>query len=203
MHVFGVNGFDTGAEVATLTRLTDEGYEMDLVVLVYVLNDISDLVPEWQDILHRIYVEEKSDNFFVRHSYFINSTYYRIKAARDPAISDYYGFVRGAYDGPLWDVQKARLRELVNLVRSHDAELMVVTFPFLHGLGDDYAYRDVHERLDVFWNELDVPHLDLLPIYEGYKPGKLVVGSADAHPNEFAHGLAAAAIGEFLEPELR
>jgi hypothetical protein len=91
----------------------------------------------------------------------------------------------------------------VSLVRSDEAELMVVTFPFLHDLGDDYAYRDVHERLDPFWNASDVPQLDLLPIYEGYEPGKLAVGSVDAHPNEFEHGLAAAAIGEFLEPELR
>jgi len=203
IHVLGVNGFDTGAELETLTKLADSGYGMDVVVLVYVLNDISDIVPEWQEIIHRIYIEEKSDNFFVKHSYFINSLYYRIKAARDPDISDYYGFVRSAYDGPLWDVQTARLRGIADLVRSHDARLMVVTFPFLHAIGDDYAYRDVHGKLGAFWNELGVPHLDLLPVFEEHKPGKLVVGKVDAHPNEFAHELAADAIVEFLEPELK
>ena len=81
---------------------------------------------------------------------------------------------------------------------------MVVTFPFLHALGDDYAYRDVHGRLDALsGDELGMRHLDLLPVYEEYKPGKLVVGKVDAHPNEFAHELAAEAIAEFLEPELK
>ena len=50
------------------------------------------------------------------------------------------------------------------------------------------------------WERLSVPHLDLLDVFEGEPPEDLVVNPYDAHPNEHAHRLAAAAILRFLDP---
>jgi hypothetical protein len=60
----------------------------------------------------------------------------------------------------------------------------------------------VHEQLGRFWRELQVPHLDLLPVYQGLKPQQLVANRFDPHPNEFAHKLAAEAIQKFLEQNM-
>jgi hypothetical protein len=49
---------------------------------------------------------------------------------------------------------------------------------------------------------MGVPHLDLLPVYVDYADAELVVNRFDAHPNEFAHSLAAEAIGRFLKKEI-
>jgi hypothetical protein len=52
--------------------------------------------------------------------------------------------------------------------------------------------------LDKFWRELKVPHLNLLPVYQGMSAKKLVVSVRDPHPNELANRLAVKAIEEFL-----
>lgn len=57
-------------------------------------------------------------------------------------------------------------------------------------------------RIDLLWKELNVPHLDLLPVFEPYSPDTVVVSPYDAHPNEFAHELAEAAILKFLDTQL-
>ena len=91
---------------------------------------------------------------------------------------------------------------LRDFCRDHGAQLIVVTFPLLHALGPDYAYRSVHEQLASFWAGLSVPALDLYDVYAPYPPEQLVIGKRDAHPNRFAHELAAGAIGAFLEQHI-
>jgi lysophospholipase L1-like esterase len=195
------NGLDTGPEVNALAGVVAVGYQLDTVVLVYCLNDIADLVPEWQGILRRIYAFSRV-NFLVEHSYFFNALYFHIRVPRDPELSGYYRFVHDNYEGPIWETQQGRLRQLRDGVRAAGGRLVVVTFPFLHELGPDYRYADVHTRLDELWKSLGVPHLDLLPVFTAHESADLVVNGFDAHPNEFAHGLAADAIGKFLDSEL-
>ncbi|MCE9613736.1 MAG: SGNH/GDSL hydrolase family protein [Lentisphaerae bacterium] len=202
VHALAGNGLDTGAELEAFAGFVQGGYQLEAVVLVYVLNDIADLVPEWQTIQDRIYAEQTHEPFLVRHSYFVNVLYYRLKAARDPDVRDYYRFVREAYDGPAWEQQCRRLQSLQDFCAANHVRLMVVTFPFLHALGPEYPYADVHRKLDAFWKDLGVPHLDLLNTYTGMPPRDLVIGKYDAHPNLRAHALAAKAIGAFVESHL-
>ncbi len=202
LHAAARNGFDTGQEVGALRLLADLGYETDVVVLVYVLNDVSDLIPAWQAHLARIYREQADEPFLVRHSYFINKLYYQLKATRDPGVANYFTSIRAAYDGPIWAQQQSRLAGLAEYCRFRNIRLLVVTFPFLQALGPDYAYAGIHRRLDRFWSELGVPHLDLLPVFASYAPEQVVVGKYDAHPNERAHAVAADAIGEFIDKQV-
>ena len=199
VHVFAANGYDTGKEVDLVESLPRKDYELDVLVLVYVLNDISDLVPEWTEIVARIYRDVDHEGFLFQHSFFANELYYRWRAARDPDIANYYAFLQSAYQGELWNEQQKRLTSLRDFCRDHGAQLIVVTFPLLHALGPDYAYRSVHEQLASFWAGLSVPALDLYDVYAPYPPDQLVIGKRDAHPNRFAHELAAGAIGAFLE----
>jgi hypothetical protein len=186
-----------------LQQSLESGCELDDVVLVYCLNDIADIVPQWQAINDRIYakllVPPEKRNFFVENSWLINTLYFRWYALNDPDASNYYYFVRAAYDGSLWLKQQARLRRFRDLVESHGGRFLVVTFPFLHDLGPDYEYRDVHRQLAEFWSSLGVPHLDLLDTFTSERPQDIVVNAFDAHPNEKAHAMAAQAILKFLD----
>jgi len=199
VHVLAENALDTGKELKQLLRVADKGYEFDVLVLVYVLNDISDIVPEWSQIMARVYRNVDREGFVFEHSFFANELYYRWRAARDPDVANYYGFIRSAYEGDLWNTQKQRLASLRDFCAERDAQLLVVTFPLLHALGPEYPYRAVHAEIDAFWAQLDVPHLDLYGLFGDYPPEQVVIGKYDAHPNEFAHQLAAEAIGSFLE----
>ncbi|QDU39501.1 hypothetical protein Mal4_38460 [Maioricimonas rarisocia] len=197
VHALARPGWDTGTHLDVVQFLGNSGYEWDLVVLVYCLNDISDIIPEWQRVLHRIYKAPKP-GFLVRNSYLFNLLDARLRAAREPQISDYYSMVRTGYEGRQWDVQQQRLAMIEQSVRETGGRLLVVTFPFLHALDGDYEYADVHEQLNRFWKSRDVPHLDLLQTFESMTADELIVSRYDVHPNERAHALAAEAIGEFV-----
>ncbi len=201
VHVLASPGWDTERELSVLKLYRDQGFRADVVVLIYSLNDVADIVPEWQEILHRVY-ESSTPGFLTRHSYFFNTLYYRWKASHDPEISNYYDFVLKSYEGAVWENQKLRLHALRDLVDSQGAQLLVVTFPFVHNLGPDYQYRRVHERLDEVWRNLEVPHLDLLSAFEADPSADLVVNSHDAHPNERAHAIAAKSIAAFIDEQL-
>ena len=195
VQVLATNGWDTGHHLEMLKN--KQGTDLEYVVLSYCLNDISDIIPEYQQVLDRIY-EEHTPGYLAYNSYLLNTLYYRWIAFADPDVKNFYQFTLDAYQNQVWDQQKKRLTELRDLVHARGAELLVVTFPFIHALGSDYSYAAVHQQLDAHWQSLDVPHLDLLDTYRGQTPAQLRVNKYDAHPNEAAHAMAAEAIGEFL-----
>ncbi|HWX19985.1 MAG TPA: SGNH/GDSL hydrolase family protein [Candidatus Binatia bacterium] len=203
IHVLAMLGFNTGDEVDYLAGWLPKGYQLDEVVLVYCLNDIGDLIPEETAAIHQANAEAKRGGWLQKNSYLVNTLYYRWKLRRDPALKGFYDFERAAYqDGPLWEQQKQRLTVFRDLVESHGGRLAVVTFPFFHALGPNYEYGFVHKKLDAFWHGLNVPHLDLWPIYRPVPREQLIVNRYDAHPNEYAHALATPAIEKFLEEHL-
>ena len=124
VHVLALCGWDTGPQLSFMTAVQGD-YEMDLVILVYCLNDVADIVPEWERVLDRVY-ESSRPGYLVEHSYFLNTLYFRWKAARDPDVSNYYQFVHDNYQGPIWEKQKQRLKSLRDNVRSNDGQLLVV-----------------------------------------------------------------------------
>jgi len=198
VHVLAHPGFDTVLETGLIQLLASIGYEFDTVVLVYCLNDIGDLLPEWQRTLERLNSEAQSPGWLAAHSYFANTLYYRWQARRDPAVRNYFDDMKEAYRGATWAEQRELLASLRKLVSDKGGRLAVVSFPFLHALGPEYPWRFAHEQLDAFWREQGVPHLDLLPVFASQSPASVTLNRWDSHPNELAHALAAEAILKFL-----
>jgi lysophospholipase L1-like esterase len=202
VQVMAKLGFDTGDEIKLVQALVAQHYQLDEVVLVYNLNDLSDIDPDWQAVDRRIN-STNSPGFLVEHSFLFNTYYYHLKARFEPDIANYYQSVRKAYDGPVWEEQQQRLKSLRSLVETNGGHLLVVTFPFLQHLGPDYEFRSVHVKLYKFWQEQGVPHLDLLGLFEARRHQSLTVNSHDAHPNANAHALATEAIDDFLSKNVR
>ena len=203
IHVLAGNGLDTGAELGFLASYTARGYEVDQVVLVYCLNDVNDLLTDWERTQQSIHNRIRARLPFYDDSYFLDLAYYRLTLAQLPAIKNYFPFVREIYRSEKWDEQRKRLRALRDAAEQRGGKLSVVTFPFLNALGANYEYQFVHEQLNAFWREEDVPHLDLLPVFEDYAPAQLMVNPFDAHPNEFANALAADRINSFLVEQMK
>ncbi|MFA6091847.1 MAG: SGNH/GDSL hydrolase family protein [Elusimicrobiota bacterium] len=197
VHVLARNGMDTVDEVAGLRDLLRTGYRLDQVVLIYCLNDIQSMqiaTGGWTEE----FPTQSLEGFWVRHSFLINTLYYRILVARHFAARGYFDSVKSAYAGEAFDLQKKQLLLFKNGIEAAGGRLAVVTFPFLHHMGPGYEHREAHEKLSKFWKELGVPHLDLLETFAPYGSKELVVSRFDAHPNERAHRLAAEAILPFL-----
>lgn len=202
IHVLAQNGLDTGDQLELVETGLPANYECDIMVLVYVLNDISDL-----EMGHGLLAAQRALRRWplpplLRGSYFLDTWYYRIWIALDPDLANYFRFVEDWYQGPRWNLQEARLRRLQAAVARLGGRLLVVTFPLLQSPVGEYPFKDIHAQLDGFWKSLGVPHLDLAPILLPHDPRRLVVNRFDAHPNERAHALAAAAIEEFIQIHL-
>ena len=198
VHVLARDGHDTEAETSDLKLATAHGYVVDEVVLMYCLNDVMDLLPEWQRIADDA-ADRANDRLpLFDSSYLLDTVYYRLVIARVPGIGDYFSFVGEAYRGERWQQQRARLRSFRAVVEAAGGRLSVVTWPFLNAVGPDYPHAHIHERLNEFWQGEGVQHLDLLPHLRGHSAAELVVNSADAHPNEFASELAVTAIDPWL-----
>lgn len=194
VHLVGGDGLDTGALAERLARWLDAGYEIDVVLYAYCLNDVSDLSREWQQAASRVY--DARPGWLVRNSFAINTYHYRLAALFDRDLRDYFDFVARAYD-ERWPEQQRRLTALQALVGAHGGQLVVATFPFFERM-DSPSYRTIHRRLDAFWAAQGVPHLDLLPVYLDPPREALVVSRHDAHPSALAHALAAERLGPFL-----
>lgn len=203
VHVLAKLGWDTGAELQELQKYQRDGYQFDCVVLVYCLNDVADLFPEWTTAMQRIQAEARRGGWLRRHSFFLDILYHRRLAANDPYVKNYYDFVKRGYSGPTWEQQKQRLISLRELVQSHGGKLVVVTFPFMQAVGGNYEYQPIHDELNRLWIQLDVPHLDLLPTFARMPRDQITVNRYDAHPNERANVLAAKVIEPFLVEQLK
>lgn len=201
IHVLAECGWDTADHLEMVNFLRPSGYEIDVVILVYCLNDIADIDPEWQQVLQRIY-EGSEPGFVVEHSYLFNTLHSRLRMAQEPDIANYYDFIRKAYAGPVWVEQRQRLKKIVDTVRNSRGRLLVVTFPFLHALGDDYPYQNIHRQMENFWKQQQVPHLDLLSLYQSGSAEEYMISPRDVHPNEHAHRLAAESVREFVDSAL-
>ena len=202
VHLLAQPGFDTGNELTHLEGCLGQHYQIDQVVLVYCLNDVVDLFPEWAATVERVRAEAARSGWLRQSSYLVNTLYYRLFAPREAATKRYFEYVAEGYRGGPWKEQQRRLKSFRDLVESHGGRLLVVTFPFFQALGPRYEYQSLHDQMGRFWLGLGVAHLDLLPVYQGLPRGNLTVNRFDAHPNEHAHALAAGAIEKFLKEHM-
>jgi hypothetical protein len=203
VHVMAANGLETTDQWELIRKLSEaDGYEFDKIILVYNLNDIANFHEQTLEIYRKIGGLETGLNFFTRNSYFLNRLYFRTKIKHLPEANLSYAYLNEAYHEEAWKLQKQLFENLHGYINERGWSLLVVTFPFVHSLGD-YEFRGVHQQLDEFWKSLEVPHLDLLEVFEKYTDKKLVVNKYDAHPNEFAHRIAGEEIYRFIQPEMR
>lgn len=201
VHVLGTNGFETIDELERLTKIVNEGYQLDLVLLVYCLNDISYLVEQSQQVYKQMSEFDESLGYLARNSYFLNTFAFRMMARSNPNVTDYYHFLKGSYSGKTWKTHQNVLKNLNSLVDRNDGSLAVATVPFLHNL-KQYEFSDAHKTLNAFWDSEGVGNLDLLPVLQLKESASLVVNEYDAHPNENAHQLIAKSLKPFIVEQL-
>lgn len=200
VHAVAKPGLDTSNEVEIMHNLTvSNGYRLDQVVLIYNINDIGEVMPGWIEGYKKMMADSFRNSWLCRNSYCVNLFYHRWQLRRNAYMRKYFEEVEAAYQGPLWETEKIGLLAFSNMTRIRGGRLLVVTFPYM-----DQAprFRPVHDQLAQYWRERGIPHLDLLPIFSNLPPSKLMVNPHDAHPNEFAHKLAAEAIDAFLRREI-
>jgi len=200
VHVVAQPGLETSNEVEAVHNLVvSNRYQLDLVVLVYNMNDIGEVMPNWIAEYKRLLPDRFRNSWLCRHSYFVNLYYQRWQFQHSHYFQHYFDEVQAAYSGPIFDRHRIALTAMCNMTVIRGGRLLVVTFPFMHA---PLQFEAAHDRMARFWREKEVPHLDLLSVYSNLAPARITVNPHDAHPNEFANVLAAEAIDTFLKNQI-
>lgn len=136
--------------------------------------------------------------FFFRDTYFFNWLYFRCQSLFKQQTRSYYAFVKGYYEGEPWLRFREALSRTSKLCDQNGCHFRVAIFPFLHNLGPDYPFREIHRQIKADCESLRIDCLDLDPGLSAHFDERLTVNPFDAHPNERAHEIAAEAMVDWL-----
>jgi hypothetical protein len=87
-------GWDTGDELKFMRKILNDSYQVDLVVLIYCMNDVSDLMPEVRTMLEQINGKPAHESWLCRKSYLFDLMYYRFKASHNSFTTNVDRFLK-------------------------------------------------------------------------------------------------------------
>jgi GDSL-like Lipase/Acylhydrolase family len=188
-----VPGYNTEQEMLALKE-AGLPYHPDLVIVNYVLNDggrMVQLIPRNSRLplgLRRVL--KRSD--LVQYVYAsVKYLQYRLHGGASREADKYTELSAGT---PGWEASRAALVEIARLASSARAATLVVVWPMLVDLGQDYPHRAKHEFVVSECRRLGIPVLDLLLTFEGRDASVLWAAKDDHHPNGTALGMGAEAV---------
>lgn len=197
---------ECGWEIATIEGMMKatftEGYEANVIVYAYMLNDIEGYDPRTTEAIKEIQKHQPQHWLWTR-TYFFNWLYFRWQQYQAGRTVDYFPHLRDSYRSPAWVSVQRTLQRMRDNARQNGADFRVAIFPFMHSLGSNYPFRGVHQQIADFCRDESIPVLDLDPVFSAHLDESLVVGRFDNHPNERAHRLAAEALLKDLLSDLR
>ena len=206
----GVGGYNTTQSLDVLKRF---GFDLqpDVVVLGYTLNDaeppLFQIDPASGQPVRRD--REKSIEAEAAPQEPPGAGLYRLRLAQAfwnarlqrklaRQTIDYYLSVN-APDGPGWLESERALREIVSQCRDRGIPCVVVMFPLLFELSEDYPFRDIHRRVGGVVAASGGQFIDLLPALTGRNPAELMVHPTDQHPNQKVHEIAGMLVAEEIQ----
>jgi hypothetical protein len=190
---FGELGLEVVQITGRIEGVLTEGYEANTVVYVYMLNDIEGFDPKTIEVMQNL--GRFDPQWFVfRNTYFLNWLYFRSMQYRHKELRDYFPHLVDAYRSDSWNGVARKLDELHSICRKRNVDFRMAIYPFVHNLGPDYPFRDVHRRLVDYCKSRGIKVLDLEPVLSPHAGEGLVVNRFDAHPNERANALVAEAM---------
>ena len=201
---YGVPAYSTSHEIPVTKKAIREG--ADLILLQITLNDPeikhhtpSGLKEHMPDRFGALSLSGKLGSIAKRWKTlgFILTRFHNTETHR--AYADYFLYL---FNNPrTWTPFKRSMSNLVETARKANIPVRAVVFP-LFGLPMDetYPFFSIHEKVAELMGELNVPSLDLSPIYKDIPLARLqVIPGVDRHPNEIAHRMAAEEIYLWLE----
>ncbi|MDH3744421.1 MAG: SGNH/GDSL hydrolase family protein [Acidobacteriota bacterium] len=178
------------------------GLEPDLVLWTFVLNDPEpSSTKQLERLRENLSRREPSGLFGWLHKHSLAGRTV-IEAAENlrmkRALDRYYHGLFGEQKG--WKLAARALKKMRAELRQRQVPMALVVFPIFDSqLDGRYPYADLHDEVTELAESLDIPALDLLPVFRGVDAKRLAVEPfTDPHPNELAHRIAAQAIFDFL-----
>jgi hypothetical protein len=206
---FGVGGYNT-TQSLQLMRMNLERFAPDVVVLGYVLNDAEPPLiayePATDSIARR--PREQTVPEGIADPLPPDSLLYRFRSAQlvwqvfsnrrtsRATLAHYRSIYEPTSTG--WLESRRALHEIGELCRVHEIPFVVVLFPILVELSEDYPFAEIHERVARAVADSGGIAVDLFPSLRGMRARELWVHPTDQHPNERVHAIAARRLAETI-----
>jgi|GEM_PF-2829473 len=182
-------------------------FNFDSVILGYYMDDTSSAqsVRHFQHCYHKVFDYRRNpilkpvldNSFFLQYLWvrlynrFLNPEY--AKTCWDTNYASLY------QDPEVWSRHLLELQQLINYTKDKRLDLAVVIFPFMNLIGPDYPAAKPAERLTSFFEQQNIPVVNLAPLLSNYTPRQVMVSPRDFHANEFVHGLATEKLMEKIQ----
>jgi hypothetical protein len=188
----GVTGTDT-REQSLLWHYYSSTWEPDVVVWVFVLNDLLPMIPHGPDYLMRY------EPGPVLGSYLLGMIKMIVvrRAVQAATIDGYQKSLDPVTDPDGFTLLESTLAEVHAAVEAHGGRLVFVIFPLMWELGD-YPFAASHANLATAAKRAGAEVIDLAPAFRQEHAPDLWVSKFDHHPNERGHAIAARSLADFL-----
>lgn len=154
----GVNGYEFDQQ---LTYYKEElwKYDADMVLYSVVLNDPRPTDPR------KVRQESFTKDFVARNFQLASFVYYTYKGLAAPTDYDdtYFNSIYGLWEGETLDAYLDEVRELEQMLRKEDKELVLVVFPYTQQFASTFA-RVPQDTLLKFGEEENITVIDLYPL---------------------------------------
>lgn len=197
----GEAGWDVSLITAMVTGVLQQKIETDVIVYVYMMNDIEGYDPRTEQTIKEIQSNQPT-NWLVTKTYFLNWLYFRWQHLKAGTSVDYFPHLADSYRSAPWEGVRKSIQRMNELCRQSDVEFRMVVFPFLHNLGPEYPFAHAHEKIVACCRDEGISVLDLDPLLTPRVGDGLVVNAFDNHPNEHCHSIVADAICRQLLDDL-
>lgn len=201
----GREGTDTDWQYYYL-KLRARQYKPDLVIIAFLINDCTVLCSNCGVVTLKkgldklLDLPKKSEIFYssiLRHI--------RLISLRRELSRQTIEMYTRPYMEELPEFQKCKtaFRKVKRLSDKEGFDLITVIYPMLYGLGEDYPFQAIHNKVLLFLEEIKIEAYDLTPAFinEDYKT--LWLDQNDSHPNRKANAIAAKEISRILEPRVK
>jgi len=201
VYNLGEFGWEVSMIEGVVRAALTEGYQPDIIVYVYMLNDIEGYDPRTEASIKVI--QQNHPQFFLwTDTYFFNWMHFLWRQHRASRTVEYFPHLADSYRESPWVGVQRSLLAMQESCQQHDVELRMVLFPFLHNLGPNYEFKHAHQQLAEFCEAQNIRCLDLEPVLTAHRDDGLTVNRYDNHPNEHCHAIVAKAITERLLDDL-
>jgi len=121
------------------------------------------------------------------------------RAAFNLAIARNFRDWGTAWSDDAWGRILPVLKEIARLADVHHFRMLLVCFPLRAQVEAEYLADEPQRRLERAASDLDVPYLDLLPVFrQAFREQETPLFFDQCHPTPAGHGIVAEAILEFL-----
>lgn len=202
VYNLGKSGTDTEVQIREYQKV--KHLDFDIIIWQYFLNDIQPSEKSTgTSIINQSSQTGRVVSFLSEKSYFFDFLFWRYSQRYKNTFEKLKNADLAQYKNQeVLQKHKQDIAGFINDLAREDKKIVVIIFPFVHLVGQNYPAENIHEEMGEFFKANGAQVIDLLPNLRNKDPKQLIASRFDPHPNERVHSLAAQKLFEKISAYL-